>query len=142
MFLPAYKPCKDFESFLWCLGSPVNLDSHKGFRGSLSTETCPVTPYFANLTSEIIFKSPYLYRKDCLNGTIQGASFPKKRTQSSSGDISNSYQDISSLALKMEVRSRSFSSTDDYGLYNGTFAAEFENDIAAIVWVYNILNFR
>ncbi|RKO93932.1 hypothetical protein BDK51DRAFT_11033, partial [Blyttiomyces helicus] len=52
----------DFDEFVYCLGWPVDLRTHAGYKGNLTAVTCATAPYYANRNVEVIFHSPYLYQ--------------------------------------------------------------------------------
>ncbi|KAF9180947.1 hypothetical protein BGZ51_005783 [Haplosporangium sp. Z 767] len=53
---------KEFTRFLDCLGWPIQIETHSGYRGQLTKDLCETTPYFADRNSEVIFHVPYLIR--------------------------------------------------------------------------------
>ena len=120
IFTPPFHNCKDFESFLWCLGSPINLETHKGFNGNISFSACPVTPYFADLTSEVVFKCPYLFKKD---------SNLQTHTKTSSK------YNVDDGKLK---RFKSMSSDVIFSGYASSLAVDYEEDTVGIVWIEDI----
>ncbi|KAI8809231.1 hypothetical protein BJ742DRAFT_677009, partial [Cladochytrium replicatum] len=52
----------DFEQFVYCLGWPVDMHSHPGFKGKLTVEICKTAPYFANRTVEMIVHCPCYFQ--------------------------------------------------------------------------------
>jgi Rap/ran-GAP len=128
----------DFEAFLWSLGWPVNLSSHVGYSGHLEKEKCPVTPYFANLTMEVIFKCPYLFRRE----NARRLSLQAKRSFSSVDDfdlIPNSEDPLVFNPTIRPPRTRSKS----VGIPSVLASDMIDNtlqDCFAIVWLEDIHN--
>ncbi|KAG0179411.1 phosphatidylinositol-3,5-bisphosphate 5-phosphatase [Apophysomyces sp. BC1021] len=50
---------EQFMQFLNCLGWPVNIGQHIGFRGKLDPAICKTAPYYADRTVEFIVNVPY-----------------------------------------------------------------------------------
>lgn len=120
IFAPPFHSCKEFESFLWCLGSPINLEAHKGFSGNISHSSCPVTPYFADLMAEIIFKCPYLFKKDT---NVLKHNKSTSRYSNDDGSVS---------------KVKSMSSDVIFAGYATNLSADYEEDLVAIVWIDDI----
>ncbi|CAO3698457.1 unnamed protein product [Rhizopus stolonifer] len=72
--LPA--PSEQFQQFIHCLGWPVNIEKHKGYKGSLTASVCDTTTYYSDRMVEFVAHTPY---------------FLKKTTD---GDISNIHQQL------------------------------------------------
>ncbi|KND00537.1 uncharacterized protein SPPG_09225 [Spizellomyces punctatus DAOM BR117] len=58
----------DFDEFVHCLGWPVDLSSHTGYKGNLDKSICATAPYFASRHAEVIFHSPYYIRDGHVSG--------------------------------------------------------------------------
>ncbi|KAI8817858.1 uncharacterized protein EV422DRAFT_570333 [Fimicolochytrium jonesii] len=53
----------DFDEFMHCLGWPVDLATHVGFKGALSSSIADTAPYFASKHVEMVFHCPYYIRR-------------------------------------------------------------------------------
>ncbi|KAI9093828.1 hypothetical protein DFS34DRAFT_665968 [Phlyctochytrium arcticum] len=53
---------RDFDEFMHCIGWPIDVASHNGFRGNLDPSFCDTAPYYASRHLEAIFHSPYYIR--------------------------------------------------------------------------------
>ncbi|KAG2228010.1 hypothetical protein INT45_012034 [Circinella minor] len=53
---------EQFLQYLNCLGWPVDVEEHQGFRGKLDPTICDTTPYYADRTIEFLVNSPYLLK--------------------------------------------------------------------------------
>ncbi|KAI8384823.1 uncharacterized protein BYT42DRAFT_563753 [Radiomyces spectabilis] len=50
---------KQFLQFLNCLGWPINMGKHRGFKGKLDRAICHTTPYYCDRTIEFLVNVPY-----------------------------------------------------------------------------------
>jgi hypothetical protein len=57
----------EFEQFLWSLGWPVNVESHTGYKGRLTSSISEIAPYFADLYCEVIYHVPIHFRPETQN---------------------------------------------------------------------------
>ncbi|KAI9254631.1 hypothetical protein BDA99DRAFT_574375 [Phascolomyces articulosus] len=53
---------EQFLQYLNCLGWPVEISDHQGFRGKLDPSVCDVAPYYADRTIEFLVNAPYLLK--------------------------------------------------------------------------------
>lgn len=127
-----------FEGFLWSLGWPVNLQTHSGFNGNIDTYSCRITPYFANINIEVIFKSPYLFKSDYDSRSFSAWSLskmiPSVGTESSATSLTDE-----NLIRKTRHRSRTVAAVT----YSPDSTASTENvelDTVAIIWLEQISN--
>lgn len=130
---------KEFESFLWTLGWPIDT-SHSGYKGNVNAERCPVSPYFANLNIEIVFRSLYLHRKEVFPRPI---SLPISRIGSSASGMSTFEELPFSLSSFKTPRNRSKSvgivSPNSYEGILDLFDHS-EPETVAISWLEDIHN--
>ncbi|KAJ3085417.1 Ral GTPase-activating protein subunit alpha-1, partial [Quaeritorhiza haematococci] len=54
---------RDFDEFMHSIAWPVDIETHPGYKGNLSPQTCRTAPYFANRNVEIVFHSPYFIQQ-------------------------------------------------------------------------------
>lgn len=81
----------DFETFLWTLGWPVDVNNHSGYLGPKGTlKDYSIVPYFSNSHTEIIFKVPYLCKKD----SFRSASLLKIGHSKSASSLGSSNSSI------------------------------------------------
>ncbi|KAJ3338381.1 Ral GTPase-activating protein subunit alpha-1, partial [Kappamyces sp. JEL0680] len=133
---------KEFESFLWSLGWGVDLFNHKGFMGTLKPEEYPVAPYFATMTAEVIFKSPYLMKRDYTKK--HSLSMPISKSSSSiNSAASSALVDEPRFNMALEpasppkrVRSVTLGSTSAFG----KLQEMAEPETISIVWLEDIHN--
>ncbi|KAI8338078.1 hypothetical protein BC941DRAFT_470077 [Chlamydoabsidia padenii] len=57
---------ESFMQFLNCIGWPVDLKHHTGFKGKLDSSICQTMPYYADRTVEFVANVPYLITADTM----------------------------------------------------------------------------
>ncbi|KAI7867850.1 hypothetical protein BDF14DRAFT_1956776 [Spinellus fusiger] len=72
-----------YLQFLNCLGWPVNIKYHDGFKGKLDSDICEKAPYYADRSVEFLANVPYLLK------------VPPENTSSWQGGISDIHQQVS-----------------------------------------------
>ena len=129
---------KEFEQFLWTLGWPVDVPTHSGYKGNLSSDNCSSAPYFANMNMEIIFRVPYLFKKDALSRSL---SFLRSGLSKSSNSIGSDPAILDdSTASAKERDSRSTQSRQRQRSFTVTVEKDItaDPDSIAIVWLDDI----
>ncbi|KAF7730162.1 hypothetical protein EC973_002770 [Apophysomyces ossiformis] len=76
---------EQFMQFLHCLGWPVDISQHSGFRGKLDQSICKTAPYYADRTVEFLVNVPYLLDKP---RQVEG-------TSNATGSIQQVHQQVS-----------------------------------------------
>lgn len=140
----------DFESLLWTLGWPIDLASHRGFKGAYSSRDLPVTPYFANLSIEIIFFSPCLLQKGKSKKSpvlkqTKLSDHPSPQFSASASDLSKQKHIPTPIELSFP-RSRTLESllsgSSNVSKYQDEMKTPVDlltqEDVVSIIWIENI----
>ncbi|KAL0082446.1 hypothetical protein F4703DRAFT_1739402 [Phycomyces blakesleeanus] len=62
-----------YLQFLHCLGWPVDLANHNGFKGNLDPSICEKAPYYSDRSAEFVVNVPYmLHQSPCRNDETIG----------------------------------------------------------------------
>ncbi|KAI9248753.1 hypothetical protein BY458DRAFT_536549 [Sporodiniella umbellata] len=52
-------PSEQFQQFIHCLGWPVSVEKHRGYKGNLTASVCETTTYYSDRMVEFIAHTPY-----------------------------------------------------------------------------------
>ena len=128
----------EFEHFLWSLGWAVNIETHKGYKGNLTTNLCEIAPYYSDLFCEVIFITPQICRDKTdlvRRGSKDSLMIPGISFTSISSDVENSSENIFDGRSSSKVRQRSYSvgSLPKKSVYHKVFQCE----PVTIIWVHD-----
>ncbi|KAJ3311609.1 hypothetical protein HDV04_003873 [Boothiomyces sp. JEL0838] len=131
---------KEYETFLWSLGSPIHLNSHLGYKGNLDAGVCPVAPYFSNINMQVIFNAPYLFKKHTTgNRQFSWAKFHKGLVTTEAG---GSVEDLTRVSIenhKQRPRAQTvLINQNETG--KDTFEWVLERDSVVILWIEDLHN--
>lgn len=133
---------KEFQSFIWNLGWPVDLQNHVGYKGSLSNQAYSVIPYYANLTSEFVFKCPILMKKEIYCRPVSFQPIRKKSAGPGSVDDLDIFNSAPLTFRQQRLRSHSV------GLPKVGEQMEIEQEngveceVFAIIWLEELNSFN
>ncbi|KAI9496808.1 hypothetical protein BDB00DRAFT_869033 [Zychaea mexicana] len=65
---------EQFLQYLNCLGWPVEIAEHQGFRGKLDPAICDTMPYYADRTIEFLVNVPYLLKTPPADNGVWGTT--------------------------------------------------------------------
>ncbi|KAI8143751.1 hypothetical protein BJV82DRAFT_609285 [Fennellomyces sp. T-0311] len=65
---------EQFLQYLNCLGWPVEIAEHPGFKGKLDPAICDTTPYYADRTIEFLVNVPYLLKLPASDNSVWGTT--------------------------------------------------------------------
>ncbi|KAJ3271069.1 hypothetical protein HDV01_007082 [Terramyces sp. JEL0728] len=136
---------KEYEKFLWSLGSPIHLHSHLGYRGNLDSNICPVAPYFSNINMQVIFNAPYLFKKDVIgNRQFSWKKFHKGLVSAESGGSVDDLTKTQTSENYKRPRAQTVLINPQSEAGKDTFEWVLERDSVIILWtedLHNILAF-